>query len=115
MSARVIDASSPSWSTNGATNWNGGGHNVSHDFGFGLVDAHAAVRLAETWTTQRTADNELVIAVSGDVGADGALTDFVPRSYFVTVRFAIRGLLDRLGRTGCFVPARPRRRPAHPI
>ena len=49
ISARQIDAASASWSANGAANWNGGGHMVSHDFGFGLVDAHAAVRLAETW------------------------------------------------------------------
>src|SRR5204863_3731782 len=31
-SARVIDPASSSWATNGATNWNGGGHQVSHDF-----------------------------------------------------------------------------------
>jgi subtilisin-like proprotein convertase family protein len=85
MSARGIDSAAPGWSTNGATNWNGGGHNVSHDFGFGLVDAHAAVRLAETWTTQHTAANESVISVSGNVGANGALTDFQPRSYTVVV------------------------------
>lgn len=34
---------------NGATNWNGGGMHTSHDYGFGEVDARAAVRLAETW------------------------------------------------------------------
>jgi Ca2+-binding RTX toxin-like protein len=85
ISARVIDSASPSWATNGATNWNGGGHQVSHDFGFGLLDAHAAVRLAETWTTQHTAANESVISVAGDVGADGALVDFQPRSYTVSV------------------------------
>ncbi len=43
--------------TNHATNWNGGGLTVSHDYGFGLVDAHAAVRLAETWTQQSTFSN----------------------------------------------------------
>src|ERR1043165_9576873 len=84
-SARVIDASSASWATNGATDWNGGGHNVSHDFGFGLVDAHAAVRLAETWTTQHTAANESVISAAGDGGADGTLVDFSPRTFAVTV------------------------------
>jgi Ca2+-binding RTX toxin-like protein len=38
-----------SWTINGATNWNGGGMHFSNDYGFGLVDALAAVRLAETW------------------------------------------------------------------
>ncbi len=33
------------WSTNGA------GYNVSHYFGFGLMDAGAMVALARTWTT----------------------------------------------------------------
>jgi Ca2+-binding RTX toxin-like protein/subtilisin-like proprotein convertase family protein len=37
------------WAFNGAFNWNGGGLHFSNDYGFGLVDALAAVRLAETW------------------------------------------------------------------
>ena len=45
------------WKINGAGNWNGGGLAVSDGYGFGLVDALAAVRLAETWTTQHTAAN----------------------------------------------------------
>jgi subtilisin-like proprotein convertase family protein len=48
-SARPVDAGNPSWTTNGATTWNGGGQRFSNDYGFGLVDATAAVRLAETW------------------------------------------------------------------
>ncbi len=43
---------------NNATNWNGGGLSYNHDYGFGLVDAHAAVRLAETWTQQGTFANQ---------------------------------------------------------
>ena len=45
---------------------------------------------------------------------DGALVDFQPRSYTVTVAPSIDTFLDRLGRSRCFVPAQPRRRPAHP-
>ncbi len=37
------------WQINGESNWNGGGMHASHDYGFGLVDATAAVRLAESW------------------------------------------------------------------
>ncbi len=48
-SARPTDSANPSWVTNGAVGWNGGGLRFSNDYGFGLVDAHAAVRLAETW------------------------------------------------------------------
>lgn len=44
------------WSYNGADNWNGGGMHFSNDYGFGTVDALAAVRLAETWTPQAVQD-----------------------------------------------------------
>jgi subtilisin-like proprotein convertase family protein len=37
------------WHWNGARTWNGGGQHFSNDYGYGLVDALAAVRLAETW------------------------------------------------------------------
>ena len=47
------------WFFNGATDWNGGGRHFSEDYGYGLVDAHAAVRLAETWTRQSTSANEM--------------------------------------------------------
>lgn len=40
------------WQFNGALDWNGGGLHASHDYGYGLVDAAAAVRLAETWDTR---------------------------------------------------------------
>lgn len=50
--------------TNGGTHWNGGGMAFSNDTGFGLVDASAAVRLAETWTEQNTSANEATVTVS---------------------------------------------------
>ncbi len=46
------------WKFNGAKNWNGGGLHVNHDYGFGLVDATAAVRLAETWQLRSGGKNE---------------------------------------------------------
>jgi len=58
-SARTTEASlmDSFWVTNKADNWNGGGLTHSKNYGFGLVDAHAAVRLAETWTKQQTSHN----------------------------------------------------------
>ena len=44
-SARIVDDQNTSWQTNGANNWNGGGLHFSHDYGFGNVDALAAVTL----------------------------------------------------------------------
>lgn len=69
-SARQNDPSSSGWAWNGANHWNGGGLHISHDYGFGLVDARAAVRLAETWTAQSTAANEQVVSL----GRSPALT-----------------------------------------
>jgi len=58
-SARASEASLTDrfWVTNKADNWNGGGLTHSKNYGFGLVDAHDAVRLAETWTEQQTSHN----------------------------------------------------------
>lgn len=61
-SSRQIDANGTGWAgegwqLNGAENFNGGGLHFSHDYGFGLVDALAAVRLAETWNIQQTFTN----------------------------------------------------------
>jgi len=52
------------WTFNGATHWNGGGLHFSNDYGFGLVDAKAAVRLAETWGTVPQTTQNQAIAVS---------------------------------------------------
>ncbi|MEY8140876.1 S8 family serine peptidase [Falsihalocynthiibacter sp. CO-5D18] len=47
------------WHFNAAENWNGGGLHYSNDYGYGLVDAHAAVRLAESWLTMGAAQTSL--------------------------------------------------------
>ena len=43
------------WDWNAAETWNGGGLHFSNDYGYGLVDGLAAVRLAETWLVGMTA------------------------------------------------------------
>lgn len=48
------------WLENGANNVNGGGLHYNLDYGFGLVDTLAAVRLAESWQQQKTFANEQV-------------------------------------------------------
>jgi subtilisin-like proprotein convertase family protein len=53
---------------NGAKDWNGGGMLFSNDVGFGVLDARAAVRLAETWLETSTSANEAT--------ATGTMTNF---------------------------------------
>ncbi|MDP7328354.1 MAG: S8 family serine peptidase [Candidatus Thalassarchaeaceae archaeon] len=50
-SSRQNDASDSSWNVNGA------GHDVSHKYGFGAVDAGRAVAVAENWTNVDPAIN----------------------------------------------------------
>ena len=51
MTARRAAEDTLAWNDNGATHWNGGGLHIDAggSVGFGLVDARAAVRLAESW------------------------------------------------------------------
>lgn len=64
------------WAFNHAGTWNGGGYHFSNDYGFGLVDARAAVELAKSWSFAfpgaHTSGNELAasrtITGSWDIG-----------------------------------------------
>lgn len=53
-----------SWHYTGADDWNGGGRHYSEEYGFGLIDATAAVRLAETWTGGNTSADERSVAAA---------------------------------------------------
>ncbi len=63
VGAGITGSERYAWGFNGANTWNGGGMHFSNDYGYGLVDALAAVRLAETWlltgTVAATSGNEL--------------------------------------------------------
>jgi len=60
--AQQNDPGQEQWRLNGADDWNGGGLHTNINYGFGLVDAAAAVRLAETWRKSDTADNEAQVS-----------------------------------------------------
>jgi subtilisin-like proprotein convertase family protein len=49
MTAKKVDVANSSWLENKSSNWNMGGMHFSRDYGYGLVDVSAAVRLAESW------------------------------------------------------------------
>jgi Ca2+-binding RTX toxin-like protein len=81
------------WQTNDADNWNGGGLHHSHLFGFGMLDVHAAVRLAETWTHPEngaeTAGNLRTLQVRNNDSltiADGGSHEII---FSVTDRFTL--------------------------
>ena len=83
--------------------WNGGGLMHSGEYGFGSLDAHAAVRLAETWGEAgegpRTSKNEKVVTVEPVKGSELSLgvlnqsgdgsNGFVDTESGATIRFRL--------------------------
>ncbi|MBP9184749.1 MAG: proprotein convertase P-domain-containing protein, partial [Fuscovulum sp.] len=52
------------WSTNAATTWNGGGYHLHASYGYGMVNAFNAVRMAEVWSlfgAAETSANEVLV------------------------------------------------------
>lgn len=78
LSARQTDKGHATWRFNHASNWNGGRMHVSDRFGYGLIDAHAMVRLAETWQHLNTLENEANIGLADktefDIPDNGSIT-----------------------------------------
>ena len=74
--ARMTDAGRATWITNEADGWNGGGMHHSTDYGFGMVDAEAAVRLAETWKPAGT--SATMDSLSAGKTVRGAIADNGP-------------------------------------
>lgn len=76
------------WQINGANNSNGGGNHVSIDYGFGMVNAFNAVRMAEVWhlfEDARTSANEAVASGTRSVNTILPDGDPVGRSFTVTL------------------------------
>lgn len=81
------------WQVNGADNWNGGGIHVSHDYGFGLADVTAAVRLAESWDqgahTAANVDTASGSATLGTVFDNGSVSSTVTIGSAIDVEYAV--------------------------
>jgi len=61
LTARQVRDPSTDWQYNASRQWNGGGMHVSHDYGYGEVDAQAAVRLAQDWPARQRFANEALL------------------------------------------------------
>lgn len=76
------------WKWNGAANWNGGGMHFSEDYGYGVVNAFGAVRMAEVWGLMRpaaaTSANE-ARASTGLMSADLSINDLSTVSWSFAV------------------------------
>ncbi|WP_338494998.1 S8 family serine peptidase [Pseudomonas trivialis] len=105
LSARQINDPSTQWTSNGARGWNGGGMHTSNDYGFGEVDARAAVRLSEAWMTQSTGANEYVYSASSgalgkNLAAGGTLTSSITMNAGLNVEHVEIDFDAQVGRLG---------------
>jgi len=77
------------WDSGGGTQWNGGGTAYHLNYGYGMVDAFAAVRMAEAWRSfgmaPQTSANEAIV-VADYSGAQRALVDYNLATSTVGVR-----------------------------
>ncbi|MGH6707473.1 MAG: S8 family serine peptidase [Bradyrhizobium sp.] len=92
-SAKNSDPGNTSWQTNGARDWNGGGLHFNPNYGFGLVDATAAVRLAESWQKQSTFAN---LSSESATHTDNAKIPDGTGSLQSTINFTSSLLLDKV-------------------
>jgi len=80
-SAKKVDTAHPDWQVNGA------GLNINHDYGFGLVDAQAAIELALTWRNlppivTSTLRQDVMLSIP-DGDANGVASDIVISQDFI--------------------------------
>jgi len=86
MTARQTDSSNLSWITNGASDWNGVGMHFSRDYGFGLLDISAAVRLAQSWVNQASTFSNWTASSGSATAASQQIPDSASQSLVITAR-----------------------------
>ncbi|CAH0279488.1 S8 family serine peptidase [Roseomonas sp. CECT 9278] len=59
------------WQANGAATWNGGGYHLHANYGYGMVNAYNAVRMAEVWNLFGAAETS-----ANEVSVQSGLNDF---------------------------------------
>jgi subtilisin-like proprotein convertase family protein len=97
MTARQTDAGNASWLVNGAKDWNLGGMHFSRDYGFGLLDVAAAVRLAQSWMAPAATFANWAQALSGPMTAMiQAIPDDATKSLSVSTQVAENIRMDRV-------------------
>ncbi|WP_349617743.1 S8 family serine peptidase [Azotobacter salinestris] len=74
------------WKWNGADDWNGGGLHFSEDYGYGMVNAFNAVRMAEVWSAFQTAATSANEAhIDSRIAANTTIADNATLDYRFTL------------------------------
>jgi subtilisin-like proprotein convertase family protein len=96
VTARKIDTANPSWLTNSASDWNLGGMHFSRDFGYGLMDVSAAVRLAESWSLPAGTAANWRSAEGASTAVAGPIPDNDPNGLTVSAQVAANLRIERM-------------------
>lgn len=97
MTARKTDATNNSWVQQKGTEWNLGGMHFSRDFGYGLVDAAAAVRLAESWAGGSNTMTNWINVEGVSSTPSGTIPDNTPNGFLEATAKVTQGVrIERL-------------------
>lgn len=96
MTARQVDVGNSSWTLNASSDWNLGGMHFSRDFGYGLLDVSAAVRLAESWNQTSATVANWQSAEGKSATASGSIPDNDAAGFTAIANVANNVRIDRV-------------------
>ena len=96
LTARKVDVANPSWTQNHGSDWNLGGMHFSRDFGYGLMDVSAAVRLAESWSRPAGTVANWQSAEGVSTAPSGAIPDNSPAGFTATANVTHNVRIERM-------------------
>lgn len=96
LTARKVDVANASWVQTSTTDWNLGSMHFSRDFGYGLLDVSAAVRLAESWTAPAGTLANWVTAQGVSATSSAAIPDNSPAGLTVTASVSDNVRIERM-------------------
>ena len=96
LTARKVDPTNQSWVQNSTTDWNLGGMHFSRDFGYGLLDVSAAVRLAESWALPSGTVANWQTATGTSSTASSVIPDASPTGFTAVVNLADNLRIERM-------------------
>jgi subtilisin-like proprotein convertase family protein len=96
LTARQVDVTNSSWVKTAASDWNLGGMHFSRDFGYGLLDVSAAVRLAESWNMTAGTIANWQSAEGLSATASGTIPDNNPSGFTAVASVANNLRIERM-------------------
>ena len=96
LTALKVDIANPSWTQTHASDWNLGGMHFSRDFGYGLLDVSAAVRLAESWSQPAGTVANWQSAQGVATAPGGQVPDNSPAGFTVSANVAGNVRIERM-------------------